>query len=103
MFFNVNNFHRDCFLVFRLTSSMHTRSATLDGDPFIVNDFVFGTETANVGFYKTRANTNQVRTRTQLRSPVGKQLRTMSAIQDKNSVVFSIIVRLVFYFNLSAI
>ena len=41
------------------TSSKHSRSATLDGNPFIVNDFVFGTETANVGFYKTRANTNQ--------------------------------------------
>ena len=41
------------------TSSEQPRSATFDGDPFIVNDFVFGTETANIGFYKTRANTNQ--------------------------------------------
>ncbi|XP_028400297.1 cilia- and flagella-associated protein 251-like isoform X2 [Dendronephthya gigantea] len=41
------------------TSPKHPRSATLEGDPFVVNDFVFGTETANVGLYKTRENTNQ--------------------------------------------
>ena len=51
----------DSFITFyRSTSPKHPRSATLDGTPFVVNDFTFATETANVGFYKTRANVNQV-------------------------------------------
>ena len=38
----------------------HPHSATLDAKPFVVNNFIFATNTANVGFYKPRASSYQV-------------------------------------------